>query len=331
MSKSAEIGAAWVSRLGIGRCIREGRDAASLSGKGFAGQRPAVARLMAAATGRAPPGTWPPQTMPRGAATAAPDMTLPGTQAAPEGVGAMTGPGRNAATGHAVAIARSGSPLAAPRLRLTMLDGIPARAVSVDGGPGFAAGRGAAAVGYGSAGTGSRQVGQQPRDATQAPILLLRATGPAQQAAAPLGNSGSAGLVTRYGVRNAAAILDGVGAGRRLGPAVMAPGTGQPGQRPHVPPAKRPDAGGPQRDVGDAWAAPSPGATQQQGAGAVPQAGDDRSAQHGPTQGDVYLDGSLMGRWVARALAAEAARPASGGTAFDPRRNAFPAGAMIGG
>jgi hypothetical protein len=36
-------------------------------------------------------------------------------------------------------------------------------------------------------------------------------------------------------------------------------------------------------------------------------------------QGDVYLDGTRMGRWVADRLAREAGRPAGGGTAFDPR------------
>jgi hypothetical protein len=48
-------------------------------------------------------------------------------------------------------------------------------------------------------------------------------------------------------------------------------------------------------------------------------------------QGDVYLDGALMGRWMARNFATEAARPASGGAGFDPRRGVFPTGTMIGG
>jgi hypothetical protein len=39
----------------------------------------------------------------------------------------------------------------------------------------------------------------------------------------------------------------------------------------------------------------------------------------GPMQGDVYLDGTRMGRWIADRLAREAGRPAGGGTAFDPR------------
>ncbi len=54
-------------------------------------------------------------------------------------------------------------------------------------------------------------------------------------------------------------------------------------------------------------------------------------ANNGPTEGDVYLDGTLMGRWMARSLSEQAARPASGSAAFDPRRGVFPTGAMIGG
>ena len=54
------------------------------------------------------------------------------------------------------------------------------------------------------------------------------------------------------------------------------------------------------------------------------------AADRGPLQGDVYLDGTLMGRWLARHLTDAAARPANGSASFDPRRNAFPTGAMIG-
>jgi len=50
-----------------------------------------------------------------------------------------------------------------------------------------------------------------------------------------------------------------------------------------------------------------------------------------PTQGDVYLDGSLVGRWMARTLAEQAGRPPTGGPAFDPTRSPFPPGRMIGG
>jgi hypothetical protein len=51
----------------------------------------------------------------------------------------------------------------------------------------------------------------------------------------------------------------------------------------------------------------------------------------GPTQGDVFLDGTLVGRWLARKLAHEVGRPPSGSPAFDPTRSPFPPGRMIGG
>ena len=51
----------------------------------------------------------------------------------------------------------------------------------------------------------------------------------------------------------------------------------------------------------------------------------------GPTQGDVFLDGTLVGRWMARKLAREVGRPPSGSPAFDPTRSPFPPGRMIGG
>jgi hypothetical protein len=68
------------------------------------------------------------------------------------------------------------------------------------------------------------------------------------------------------------------------------------------------------------------GATATQGGNeAVAPAGG------GPTQGDVFLDGTLVGRWMARKLAHEAGRPPSGSPAFDPTRSPFPPGRMIGG
>ena len=75
-------------------------------------------------------------------------------------------------------------------------------------------------------------------------------------------------------------------------------------------------------------------AAASSGSNAVNQEGREvnrGSEGSGPAYGDVYLDGTLMGRWVMRALAAEAGLPSSGNAAFDPRRAAFPAGAMIGG
>lgn len=50
----------------------------------------------------------------------------------------------------------------------------------------------------------------------------------------------------------------------------------------------------------------------------------------GPTEGDVYLDGTLVGRWMARALTQAAARQPNSGAAFDPTRSRLPVGTMIG-
>jgi hypothetical protein len=58
---------------------------------------------------------------------------------------------------------------------------------------------------------------------------------------------------------------------------------------------------------------------------------DARIETNVPRQGDVFLDGALMGRWMARTLAREAGRAPSGGAAFDPRRSPLPTGRMIGG
>jgi hypothetical protein len=42
-------------------------------------------------------------------------------------------------------------------------------------------------------------------------------------------------------------------------------------------------------------------------------------ASGGPSQGDVYLDGMRVGRWMSDTLAREATRPPAGSTFFDPR------------
>ncbi len=49
---------------------------------------------------------------------------------------------------------------------------------------------------------------------------------------------------------------------------------------------------------------------------AVPAAA---AASTGPTQGDVFLDGTRVGRWMSDRLARDADRPQSGVTGFDPR------------
>ena len=55
------------------------------------------------------------------------------------------------------------------------------------------------------------------------------------------------------------------------------------------------------------------------------------SGQGGPTGGDVFLDGTRMGTWLADHLAREVARPQSGATGFDPRLTPAWPGTLQGG
>jgi hypothetical protein len=48
----------------------------------------------------------------------------------------------------------------------------------------------------------------------------------------------------------------------------------------------------------------------------APQA---QGAPSSPTGGDVFLDGTRLGHWLASTLAREAGRPPAGGSSFDPR------------
>ena len=50
----------------------------------------------------------------------------------------------------------------------------------------------------------------------------------------------------------------------------------------------------------------------------------------GPVEGDVYLDGMLVGRWMSRFLAQEAGRASVGPTGFDGRRGWLLPGATVG-
>lgn len=77
-------------------------------------------------------------------------------------------------------------------------------------------------------------------------------------------------------------------------------------------------------------AAPTPGAAFApsgtfQAAGTFPAAGTSAggtspggTSPGGPAEGDVYLDGERMGRWMARQLSRALDRPRDGGTGFDP-------------
>lgn len=64
---------------------------------------------------------------------------------------------------------------------------------------------------------------------------------------------------------------------------------------------------------------------------AIPSAAPPASSQaRGPVSGDVYLDGTRLGRWIADRLAREIARPQAGMTGFDPRLGIAWPGAPLG-
>ncbi len=75
----------------------------------------------------------------------------------------------------------------------------------------------------------------------------------------------------------------------------------------------------------------SQGATEAGATAQAPAAPPPAAANAGPTEGDVYLDGALVGRWISRFLTQEAGRASAGPTGFDPRRGRVLPGATVGG
>jgi hypothetical protein len=71
--------------------------------------------------------------------------------------------------------------------------------------------------------------------------------------------------------------------------------------------------------------ASAPARASSASANAEPKAGT-----QGPVEGDVYLDGMLVGRWMSRFLAREAGRASAGPTGFDGRRGQLLPGATVG-
>jgi hypothetical protein len=67
------------------------------------------------------------------------------------------------------------------------------------------------------------------------------------------------------------------------------------------------------------------------GGSAAPAAPMQAAPQGGPTGGDVYLDGTRVGTWLADHFAREVGRPQAGGTAFDPRLTPAWPGTLQGG
>jgi hypothetical protein len=72
----------------------------------------------------------------------------------------------------------------------------------------------------------------------------------------------------------------------------------------------------------------APGSAGAQEGADAPGAGSSGAAV--PMQGDVFLDGTLVGRWMSRHLSREAGRASAGPTGFDSRRNALLPGATVG-
>ena len=54
------------------------------------------------------------------------------------------------------------------------------------------------------------------------------------------------------------------------------------------------------------------------------------SASASPTEGDVFLDGALLGRWMSRHLTQQVGRASAGPTGFDPRRGRLLPGPTVG-
>ena len=75
----------------------------------------------------------------------------------------------------------------------------------------------------------------------------------------------------------------------------------------------------------------SQGATEAGATVQAPAAPPSAAANPQPTEGDVYLDGALVGRWISRFLTQEAGRASAGPTGFDPRRGRVLPGATVGG
>jgi hypothetical protein len=95
---------------------------------------------------------------------------------------------------------------------------------------------------------------------------------------------------------------------------------------PAWPPAPSPY---PPTDAAGSAAAPDDLPAPQQSAPAAPRT--EAAAQQGPGEGDVYLDGMLVGRWMSRFLNREAGRASAGPTSFDGRRTALMPGPTVGG
>jgi hypothetical protein len=114
---------------------------------------------------------------------------------------------------------------------------------------------------------------------------------------------------------------------------------GKPDQQPKAPTIERsgansgapppnfaPDAAGSVLDSDAANASAPRGFSEN-----PPTLTPDETGSKNPIQGDVYLDGTLVGRWIERSISRLADRVASSATGFDPRRTPLPVGNYVGG
>ena len=219
-----------------------------------------------------------------------------------------------------------------PKLRLRLMEPTarPAAEIGAHGGANDA--QSALRVAFGPVGTDMRDA-TPPRHSAPARAAAWRQNGrglaEAEAAISPLraaggpdaaraGAADGAGSMTMPLVVTRATNADAFAAGRSSAPRTLPP-SGRDGSTAPI-------------ETGAAATSPVWGGGQDGRTSAPMQAASaDGPAGGEPGGGDVYLDGALMGRWVARNLAHQAAMPASGGAGFDPRRGVFPTGAMIGG
>jgi hypothetical protein len=354
MANAASRGEALVKRLAVAQGVAAARRAAALAAAGLVASRIDVGRLDAAATraARAVSGRRPGAVAAQGVIVPADGVSAnavaggvradaggrlsAAAESAP--MTARAGVVTSAATGKAPQQGRPAGAAGPSRLIVTMMDGT--HATNADRRPPVTPGGSPRAAGA-SAGAGLAMRGAAAglRAATGVAGGRIGAASSARQAEGAQGERALASVVatvTRQSGRGTPDMTAGASAapapgraGLPASPQIGMARRGAGGSTALVPRTAMAtkDETGPEHS---AVAALGGGATDQ-----TPAGGRDETAPQGgsasPVGGDVYLDGALMGRWLARTLADQAGRPASGGTGFDPLRGVFPTGAMIGG
>jgi hypothetical protein len=257
----------------------------------------------------------------------------------------------------AVLAAPSGAPAAAPRMagrgEAARVAAAPLPQVLEDGAARFAASAGPADVSVPGVGPTTKPMGLvqvfaaapvalpkvevSPATATVpvAPSASLQGA-PTHSSGPPVGPLGAASRTVAGPVSVASAVRfsapgDGGGAPPPAVRPAPAPERHDDGAAERVPPfhfgSASPTRGGPPGVSGGA-----PDAGDGGGKRSAAPSGPPAAAQsQGPTGGDVFLDGMLVGRWIARFLADGAGRAPAGPTGFDGRRGRVLPGPTVGG